>query len=203
MDTGQRLNLETRAIITDMNQPLGRMVGHSVEINESIDTLVGAGPRDLCELTIELAAQLLLMTGDSALHSDAVAKLEGAIQSGNAMEKFAEMVAAQGGDLSRPRPVAPASDVVADRAGWVGSIDNEALGMALIEMGGGRRVKTDTVDHSVGFEMLVRTGDTVQTQQPLVRVFAIKPHAETARHMIASAIKIQDESAPPLELILG
>ncbi len=200
--TGERLGLKTKALLTDMHQPLGRMVGHALEVNESIDALVGAGPPDLHEVTVRLAAELMMMTGKSASLQQAVSTVETELQSGRAMEKFAEMVAAQGGDLGARRPVAAASEVLADRSGFVHRMDNEALGWTLIELGGGRRVKTDQIDHSVGFEMLVRVGDAVQHGQPLVRVFAHRAQAESAEHMISAAVIVDDQPPAALPLFL-
>lgn len=198
--TGQRLGLKTRCVITDMNQPLGRMVGHAVEVNESIDALGGAGPHDLHQVTMRLGAELLMMTGRATSLEQAVRTLEGKIESGLAMQKFAEMVAAQGGDLSAPRPVAPTTEVPAPRCGYVQRIDNESLGWTLIELGGGRRLKTDHVDHSVGFEVLVRVGQQIQARQPLARLFAHRPQQELGQRMIAASVVVDDTPCGELPL---
>jgi thymidine phosphorylase len=116
------------------------------------------------------------------------------------MEKFREMVAAQGGDLDAPRPIAPASELTATHAGCVAAIDAEKLGMALIEMGAGRKKLGDKIDFATGLEMLVRLGESVERGQPIVRVFARSPNAEIGRQMIAEAITISNQpySAPRL-----
>jgi thymidine phosphorylase len=122
--------------------------------------------------------------------------LDDAISSGRAFDKFREMVAAQGGDLDRLPPLPSGTELVASRSGYVGAIDTEALGLAIIELGGGRKVMTDPIDHSVGLEMLVRLGEHVEAGQPTVRVFARREQVELVRHTIEEAIGIHDE--PPV-----
>jgi pyrimidine-nucleoside phosphorylase len=201
--TGERLNLPTTALITDMNQPLGHMVGNAVEVNESITALQGNGPADLHELTCVLSAELMVMTGQFESVASGIEQLEQIMASGAALEKFAEMVSAQGGDLSADREIAPETIVEAASPGYVHSVDSEAIGMAVIEMGGGRRVKTDTIDHGVGLEMLVRVGDRVERDQPLARVFARRPDQETAVASIHAAIVIDESPAEALPLFVS
>jgi pyrimidine-nucleoside phosphorylase len=205
--TGQRMGVRTTALLTDMNQPLGRMAGNLVEVHEAIGCLRGAGPSDLWELTRELAAELLAQCSPHAPREEIVSpsvtnplatQLDEAIASGRALAKFAEMVAAQGGDLDKLPPLPPASEVVAQRGGFVASIDAEALGQAIIELGGGRKLLTDRIDHSVGLEMLVRLGDNVAAGQPLVRVFG---DVENVRQIVAGAIAIHDDPPPLRPLI--
>jgi pyrimidine-nucleoside phosphorylase len=201
VDTGRRMHVATSAIVTDMNQPLGRMAGNAVEVNESIDVLKGEGPADLIEVTLELGAELLVLAQRESSHTVALQRLAKAVTSGAGFEKFREMVAAQGGDLDAPRPVAPASEVAAPRAGYVTTMDTEALGRAIIELGGGRKKLGDSLDRSTGLEMLVRLGDQVGAGQPLVRVFAQRDAAERVQHEIASAIAIGDEQPLLVDLI--
>jgi thymidine phosphorylase len=103
------------------------------------------------------------------------------------------MVVAQGGRLDVPRPIAPAHDLCSQRSGIVASIDTEALGWIIIDLGGGRRQLTDTIDHSVGLEMLVRIGDEVATNQPLVRVFAPQSKFDEVAARLRSAMTIGDD----------
>ena len=199
---GQQMGLKTSALITDMNQPLGRMVGHAVEVDESVAALQGNGPADLMHVTLELAAEALRLTGQIDDRQAARDRLQGVIASGAALDKLAEMTVAQGGDLDAPRPRAPATEVLAERSGTIASIDTEQLGYAVIEMGGGRRVIGAPIDYSVGFEMLVRIGDQVAAGQPLVRVFARPENRDTATGNIANAISLQDQPCDPLPHIL-
>jgi pyrimidine-nucleoside phosphorylase len=193
VDTGRRMHVPTTAIITDMNQPLGRMVGNAVEVNESVDALKGEGPADLIEITLELGAELLVLTEREPSHTAALQRLAKIVISGAGFDKFCEMIAAQGGDVDAPRPVAPACEVAAPRAGYVTTMDTEALGRVIIELGGGRKKLGDSLDHSTGLEMLARLGDQVDAGEPLVRVFARPEAAERVTHEIVAAITIGDE----------
>src|SRR3954470_3400052 len=200
VDTGKRMGVPTVALLTDMNQPLGRMAGNANEVNESVDALIGKGPADLMEVTLALGAELLVLAKRESSTTAARKHLEKAISSGAGLEKFREMVAAQGGDLDAPRPIAPAHEIGSPWAGYVVKIDTERLGYVVINLGGGRRELGDKLDLSVGFEMLVRLGDKVEAGQPLARIFA-KPEAvaHVKRDLLAST-PVGDEpvSRPPL-----
>jgi pyrimidine-nucleoside phosphorylase len=204
VNTGQRAGVRMTALLTDMNQPLGRMCGNAVEVLESIEVLQGGGPVDTRELTLQLSAELLLLTGVCTNSADAVQQLEARLNDGSAYERFCRMVAGQGGDPTAPLKVAPASEVCSKTAGAVAAIDTEALGLAIITMGGGRRTMGEQIDHSVGLEMLVRLGDHVDAGQPLVRIFSRNP--ESVVSQIRSAIRIDSTgTVPPLirERIVG
>lgn len=200
--TGQRMNVATTALLTDMNQPLGRMVGNAVEVNESVAALEGHGPDDLMEVTLELGAELLVSTGRAVSLPQARADLQQTIDSGAAREKFAQMVAAQGGDLEAPRTVAPPQEVKSPATGYVTHIDAEQLGQAIITLKGGRSQLGDPLDYSTGLEMLVRLGQQVETGQPLVRLFAPASQVEQVTAILHSAIALGPEkcAAPPLML---
>jgi pyrimidine-nucleoside phosphorylase len=200
VDTGKRMGVPTTALVTDMNQPLGRMAGNAVEVNESVDMLRGEGPADLREVTLELGAELLVLTRREAKPAAARKRLEKAVTSGAGMEKFREMVAAQGGDLDAPRSVAPAHELISPWEGHVTAIDTERLGYAIIHLGGGRKQLGDRLDFSVGLEMLVRIGDSVKAGQPLVRVFAEADAVPHVQRDLIAAITVGDNpiEAPPL-----
>ena len=168
---GAAMGVRTTALITDMNQPTGRLAGSGVEVDEALEVLAGGSPADVHELSIALAAELLLMTRIADDLEQAREVLGEHLAAGRAMAKFREMVEAQGGDLDAPRPRAPSSMVIAKQDGFITAINVENLGLAIIEMGGGRKRAGDPIDHSVGLEMLVRLGDHVERSQPLVRVF--------------------------------
>lgn len=197
--TGQRMGVTTTALLTDMNQPLGRMCGNAVEIQESLAILRGEGPADVRELTIELAADLLISSGQDSDRSQALSRAAAKLDDGSAFEKYAEMVVAQGGDPNAKIQVAAASEVTAAEAGFVTSIDTNAIGLAIIGMGGGRQQMTDRIDHSVGIEMLVRVGDKVDEGQPLVRLFCEQPDA--AAMEVRNAVTLGD-NAQQLPLIV-
>ncbi|MCA9152338.1 MAG: thymidine phosphorylase, partial [Planctomycetales bacterium] len=196
--------VRTSALLTDMNQPLGRMVGNAVEVHESVDVLRGVGPADVRRLTCELGAELLMAVHQSDTRAAALRRLENALDNGSAFEKFERMVAAQGGRLPA-MSAAPAYDVVAQQAGWVTEIAGRELGLAIIELGGGRKLASDEIDASVGIEMLVRVGEYVERDQPLLRVFAsMQSGAELVSSRLGRAIQISADNTPPqpLELIV-
>jgi pyrimidine-nucleoside phosphorylase len=195
VDTGQRMGVRTTALLTDMNQPLGRLAGNLVEVHEAIACLKGEGPGDLWELTCALAAELLGQESEVGNRESAIRLLDDHIVSGRALKKFAEMVAAQGGDLEKLPPMPDGREIAASRSGFVTSIDTEALGLAIIELGGGRKIMSEAIDHAVGLEMLVRLGDRVDSGQPLVRVFGSQDQFERVRPAIERAINFQNE--PP------
>jgi pyrimidine-nucleoside phosphorylase len=203
VDVGKQMGVATTALLTDMNQPLGRMVGNGVEIDESVDVLRGHGPGDLVELTLALGSELLVAAGVAKSPALAVQMQREQIASGAALEKFAAMVRAQGGDLDAPRPRAPQSIVAAQHAGYVAAVDTEALGWAVIEMGGGRKVQSDRVDPTVGFEMQVRLGDELKSGDPLVTLFAPPAKRDQVAAMIQRAITIADQPPPPAALIVA
>lgn len=190
---GQRMGVATTAFLTDMNQPLGRMAGNAVEVEESLDCLRGRGPSDLRELVLEFGEDVLVSARVCETRIEARAKLLRELDSGRAFERFEQMVAAQGGRLDTARPIAPAHNLCADRSGIIESIDTETLGWIIIDLGGGRRQLTDQIDHSVGLEMLVRIGDEVASGQPLVRVFAPLTKFEEVAQRLRSAFSIGDE----------
>lgn len=203
VDTGKRMGVPTVALVTDMNQPLGKLAGNAVEIDESVECLEGAGPPDLRRLVVELGAEVLAATGAAESLAAARGQIEGVLDNGAGLEKFAQMVSAQGGDLSAPRPRAEPVEVVAAGAGSVASIDTEMLGYAVIELGGGRKQKGDPIDHSVGLEMLVRLGDRVEAGQPIARLFAGDSGSDRAVAMASEAITVADGEASRPELILS
>jgi pyrimidine-nucleoside phosphorylase len=202
VDTGKRMGVATTALLTDMNQPLGRMAGNAVEVDESVAALEGRGPGDLLEVTIELGVEVLLSTRKATTRDAARRILQKTIDDGTAREKFAEMVAAQGGDLEAARPVAPASEVAAAEEGYVAAIDAEGLGRAIIALGGGRKQLGEKLDHSTGLEMLVRLGDKVCAGQPLVRMFARPAGAAEVRGMLAESIVLKADQPRVGPLIL-
>jgi pyrimidine-nucleoside phosphorylase len=197
---GARMGVKTSALLTDMNQPLGRMVGNSLEVDESLDVLSGGGPHDLRELSIALAAESMVLQNGSVDRERAVAVLADHLDSGRAREKFDEMVVAQGGNLAAPRRRAFHGPVFAHQDGFVASIDVEQLGLAIIEMGGGRKQLHDAIDHAVGLEMLVRLGDRVDRGQPLLNLFADADTRQAMQPSLQKAFVIGPDTivAPPL-----
>lgn len=194
VQTGQRMGVRTTALLTDMNQPLGRMCGNAVEIQESIQILQGGGPADVRELTLALAAELLVSSGLATQHQQALQIATRKLDGGFAFEKYQQMVIAQSGDPDAVLTVAGACDVLADEAGFVAGVQTEQLGLTIIAMGGGRQKKDVPIDPAVGLEILVRVGDRIERQQPLARIFSNAPEPHLAA--IRSAFQIGPEPQP-------
>lgn len=202
VDTGKRMGVATAALVTDMNQPLGRLAGNAIEIDESVACVEGGGPDDLRTLVVEQGAEALSLAGVVASIEEGREKIAASLDDGSAREKLAEMVRVQGGDLDAPRPRAAEIVITADRAGHVASIDTEALGYAVIELGGGRKQQGDPIDPSVGLEMLVRLGDAVESGQPIVRLFAAATGGEAAQRVVKGAIAVAERAPAENPLIL-
>jgi pyrimidine-nucleoside phosphorylase len=191
---GRRMGVATSALITDMNQPLGRMVGNATEVKEAFAVLAGEADQapDLLEVTLALGGETLRITGRSQDRAAGVEILKGHLASGAALVKFREMITAQTGDADAPRPLAAESIVESAANGYVVAIDAEQIGRAVIMMGGGRRVMTDRIDFSVGLEMLVRIGDRIATGQPLMRVFAHEARRPEISDLLHAAVSLAD-----------
>jgi pyrimidine-nucleoside phosphorylase len=173
VETGKRMGKKVVALLTDMNQPLGRTAGNAMEIAESIEVLAGAGPADLRELCLELAAWMFFL-GERVKTVEEGKKLSmDLITSGMAREKFREIVALQGGDVAvvdDPGQLVRARqtlDIVATANGYVTAIQCEQLGTAGVVLGGGREKKEDKIDPAVGLVFHKRIGDGVQRGEPL------------------------------------
>jgi len=168
----------TRAVLTAMDEPLGRTVGNALEVAESIECLRGKGPADLMEVTFALGEQMLLLAKTAATKQEARAKLAGSIASGAALGKFREMVAAQGGDtrvVDEPMRLPQAKfqvALVAPRAGFVTEVDAMGVALAALRLGAGRAKATDSVDHAVGLSGLVKVGERVEAGAALAVMHA-------------------------------
>lgn len=199
--TGQELGISTNALLTDMTQPLGKMVGNANEVYESIDILKGAGPADVRELTLELSAQLLVQVKQADDIAAARKTLSTLLDNGSAYERFEQMVAQQGGRLSELPPLAPTKDFGAPRAGYIRAMNGQRLGHAVISLGGGRKFVGQTLDPTVGLEMLVRLGDRVEAGQPLLKISAgANSDFDGAWQWVSQAFEIGDEKPTTVPL---
>lgn len=199
VQTGHRAGVRTIARMTDMNQPLGRMCGNTVEILESMDILKGKGPPDVRELTLLFTADALVRTELESDMATARKTAEAKLDDGSALRLFERMVEAQGGRLHELTPPAERHEITADRSGFLSAVDTEAVGYLIIGMGGGRTVSTDRINHAVGIEMSVRIGDKVEIGQPLANVFSEDlPNVDGIR----SALTITEAPVPSPPLII-
>ncbi|REJ38118.1 MAG: pyrimidine-nucleoside phosphorylase, partial [Bacillota bacterium] len=187
VDIGRRLGRRTVALITDMDQPLGRAVGNALEVREAIATLRGEGPDDLRELCLVLGAEMVALTGALGGDREACRRLlEGNLRSGAALEKFRQLVAAQGGDpgVALNPDLLPRAPVVIDlpsrRAGYVRRINALEVGLTAMSLGAGRATQDDVIDPAVGVVLAVKVGDRVEVGQPLVEIHARSASAADA-----------------------
>jgi pyrimidine-nucleoside phosphorylase len=201
VSTGKHLGVKTSALLTDMTQPLGKMVGNANEVMESIETLRGSGPSDVRELTLELCAKLLVDVGRCGTIQQARTLLVDKLDSGAAYERFEAMVSTQGGRLDQLPQLAPSFDYCATQDGIIQSMNGQRLGYAVIALGGGRKVVGQAIDFVVGLEMLCRVGDSVTSGQPLVRVYySATSDRAAAEEWISQAFQIGHESPKPVPL---
>ncbi|HET8921657.1 MAG TPA: thymidine phosphorylase [Candidatus Acidoferrum sp.] len=168
VETGKRMGKKVVALITDMNQPLGRMAGHSNEVIESVEVLKGRGPADLRELSIELSAWMFYLGERTKSVDEGRRHAETMISTGQALEKFRQGIRLQGGDqriIDEPHRLQQARfhyQVESSASGFVTCTNCEQFGIALAMLGGGREKKEDKIDHGVGLEFHKRIGDRVE-----------------------------------------
>ena len=198
----------TRAILTAMEQPLGRAVGNALEVAESIECLKGRGPADTMEVTYALAEQMLVLAGVAQTATEARAALALSISSGAALEKFRAMITAQGGDarvVDEPARLPQAKFKVAlaaPRAGFVQEVDAMGVALAALRLGAGRVKAADGVDHAVGFSELVKVGEPVAAGATLGVIHANDTDAlAAAQVMLAQAIRVGDVAGTTPALI--
>ena len=206
---GEDRGCPTVALLTAMDRPLGRACGNALETEEAILALRGEGPADLMEVTYALGVEMLLAAGVEASRPNARKKLESALGSGLAAEKFERVIEAQGGNpkvLEDPSvlPQAQAVEVfTAPRTGVVTGVEPRAIGRGIVAMGGGRLRVEDTVDPTVGFVITVKPGDKVLEGEPIASVFARdEAGVRTAFETLARAVTIADRlTERPLPLV--
>jgi len=199
---GTMAGKKTVAVITDMDQPLGRAVGNSLEVREAIDTLRGEGPADFKEVVFALGSQMLMLAGRAADEKEARALMEGVIQDGSALDKFAQFVRAQGGDAAPVYdtsllPVAGKTlAVTAKESGYVHRILAEDIGIACMTLGGGRETKESAIDLSVGIILEKKNGNAVSAGEVLATIYGNDDaKMQAAYEKIAHAYEIAKEPA--------
>jgi pyrimidine-nucleoside phosphorylase len=176
VETGKRMGKKVVALITDMDQPLGRLAGHSHEVMESVEVLKGRGPEDLRDLSLELSAWMFFLGERTKSIEEGRRLAETMVATGQALEKFKQGIRMQGGDervVDEPERLPQArfhAEVVNEASGYITSTNCEQLGTALAMLGGGREKKEDKIDHAVGLEFHKRIGDRVETNEKLVTI---------------------------------
>ncbi len=207
VEIGKRMGRRVRAVISDMNQPLGRAVGNALELREALDTLNGNGPADFQEHCLTIGSQMLQLTGQAQDAADLKARLASLLDSRQALSKFREWIAAQHGDLrsvDEPEllPAARYQRVIpSPRSGYVAGVNAREVGMTSMLLGGGRAKKGDHIDHAVGIILQAKTGDHVVAGQPLFTIHANdEAKLAGARQRLLSAYEWSEEmvGTPPL-----
>lgn len=190
LDTAKRYDKPGVALITNMDQPLGNTVGHSLEIIESIETLKGNGPKDLTEISLHLAAHMIHIAGVEKSFSKALKKAKASIKDGSALKEFEALIGRQGGDTkvindySRLDLATEKTEVVAKKSGYIKSFENAQIGFMCTEIGGGRKVKTDKIDFGVGFEFHKKLSEKVKEGEKILTIYHRKNQAKKVEMLI-------------------
>ena len=210
VSVGNASGVRTEAVITAMDSPLGAAAGNALEVMESIQVLKGGGPADLIEVTLELAARMLVLGGAAADREEGRIRARAGIASGAALDRFRRMVEIQGGD---PRivddhtrlPVAPERHQLdAERAGYIARLDAELVGRACVALGAGRDRVDDAVDPAVGILIGARPGESVRSGDTVLELHYRDPRRlQVALPLAAQAIAIAGEPPAPAPLVLG
>jgi pyrimidine-nucleoside phosphorylase len=206
---GEKTGRATLGIISSMDQPLGRAVGNSLEMIESIEALKGRGPEDVMQVTYALGWCMLRAAGQEMEYAQAAGKFSAAIASGKALDVFRRFIAAQGGDprVCDDYALLPASsqqaEFTAPASGYISRIDSFAVGMAAIDTGAGRRRKEDAVAHGAGFIFHANVGDKVARGQKLVTVHSDRPDKIPAvLERLDAAIQFSQDAVARPKMIL-
>jgi pyrimidine-nucleoside phosphorylase len=214
VETGERMGKQVVALITDMDQPLGCMIGNALEVVEVVKVLRGEGPDDLHQLCIELAGWMLHLGGVSATVAEGKEQSEKLIASGKAFDKFRQMVKLQGGDpraIDDPRILPQARHtmtVSSPKDGYLASLQCEQVGTACVILGGGRERKEDSVDPAVGIVLHKKVGDAVSIGEPLATIYYnAEARAASARQLLEESYRIADSPAaerrPLIHRVIG
>lgn len=207
--TANAAGCPTKALITDMNQPVVPALGNALEVAEVCKVLSGRGAAPMNDLCAALGSVLLAGGGLATDVQDGANQIAGVIRDGRAAEVFGRMIAAQGGprafmeNWARFLPEATViREVTARQTGYVSALDGEALGLAVVRLGGGRQIETDLVDPAVGFSDLIRLGAPVRTGTVLGVVHAVRPEeADAAEAALRAALTIGSQAPEPAALI--
>jgi pyrimidine-nucleoside phosphorylase len=195
---GKSLGRRVSALITNMDVPLGRYVGNSLEVLEAISVLKGKGDNDIREISIEISSKMLSLVYGYDKNT-AIALVTEAIKSGKAYEKFKEWILAQGADKEKVENESFLSfsndkiSVVSAQSGYISSMDTEKIGICACMAGAGRESKDDIIDLGAGIEILAKTGDYVEIGAPIATIYTNKPEKEKLKDAYLSALKFSKE----------
>ena len=208
VDTAKRMGKKAVALITDMDQPLGKLAGHSNEVMESIEVLKGRGPKDLRDLSLELSAWMFFLGERTPSLKEGRSLAETMVASGQALEKFRVGIRLQGGDerVIDDYSILPAArskvDIASPTSGFLGATNCMEFGIALAMLGGGREKKEDKVDHGVGLEFHKRIGDSVEKGEPLTTIhYNSGAKLDEAKSRIAGAFVFSDTRVPEKQMV--
>jgi pyrimidine-nucleoside phosphorylase len=203
VETGERMGKQVVALITDMDQPLGRMIGNALEVVEVVEILRGEGPEDLRQLCLELGGWMLLLGGAADSVEEGRRQSEKLIASGKAFDKFCHMVELQGGDrrtiedttkLPQARHV---TNVMSPQSGYLAAWQCEQVGTACVILGGGRERKEDAVDPAVGIVLHKKVGDSVSEGETLATIhYNSEARAASALQLLGKSFQIDAAHAP-------
>lgn len=206
---GRAAGKPVTAVLTDMNAPIGIMVGNALEVAESIDVLHGGGPADTRELTVVLGGEMLKAAGVTADATEGQARIEEVLDNGKAAERFAKLVEAQGGDarvVDTPGDILPQArsrkDIVATQSGVVTSIAARDIGVAGLWLGAGRRRAEDNVDPAVGIELKARVGDLLAAGDLLATLHHNDTGLDEASSLALAAFELGDSAEAPSSRVL-
>jgi pyrimidine-nucleoside phosphorylase len=214
VETGERMGKQIVALITDMDQPLGNMIGNALEVVEVVDILRGKGPEDLRQLCLELAGWMLHLGEAAESVAEGKKQSEKLIASGKALDKFRQMVELQGGDpqtIDDPGKLPHAESTMiipSPREGFIASVQCEQIGTACVILGGGREKKEDSVDPTVGIVLHKKVGDEVSAGEPLATIhYNAETRAARARQLLEESYQIADsvghEKRPLIHRVIG
>jgi pyrimidine-nucleoside phosphorylase len=202
---GEQAGMDVVCVLTDMDQPLGRAVGNALEVREAWETVSGGGPEDTRELVVDAAAQLLALSDLGIDEDEGRRRAEAALGGGSALATYDRWVRAQGGDPDPARlPAAPVvRQVVAPASGYVHELGAREVAITAMELGAGREVAGQPIDHAVGVVCLRKRGEPVAAGEPLAEIHARgEAAAEKAEASLLAAYEIGDGKVEPRPLVL-
>jgi len=210
VNIGRDADRQTVALLADMNQPLGQAVGNALEVREALDCLQGGGPPDFWAHCQEVAAYMLHLGQKAGSVEEGRKIAMAARNNGRALDKFGQLVAAQGGDpvlVDQPEKLPQArlvETITATRSGYLAGVQTEAVGWTTVHLGAGRKVKGDKIDPAVGLLLPIKVGDYRQAGEPIATIHANDPHKlDQAKEELLAALSWSKEPVEPLTHFYG